>query len=1250
MSLSLKKSRIFRWLIRLFKYSAGLFLVVLLLAMLILVLLPTVVSTDWSRELIQKQASKALDRPVTIRQLDWSWSDGIIIKNLVIPDLPEFSETSLVTLEQVGFRPDIKSLLHRNIRVDFLVSGLNVNIIKNPAGTINIEALGKQSLAGDLPAAPAEKTEPPGKKEGDKKQDKEDKKDTKPFVLPSVINDIAIDIRLTGINLLYDDRLKKETYRITHLDVLLDAASLKSAPINLTLETDITVNETLIPRSTLTAAVQHLFTDDGHLNVNGCMARLNADLPGLIADVNADMTASEMAADIKIDLASLMDAAAPLIPGFPGSTTISGNMTFTASSGIDPDNPLAFDAALSATDLAVSGKLLDGKSVGPGNISIHLNGMADVNTEQFTLQTGEVLILENSAVQMSAAVKQFKQDNKTIHLTIAPLYLDIDEIVSFAKPFIPQAIEIPVLPGKTAFISLAKLDFDGQMPEGRSDVRLDNLNIHVPGIALTDKTDGKPKLRVSGGRINLKTLTASLADLFPTTASFYLSLAADNLISGRNPTAVAISNIRMDRLYAETHKFAKADFSRFGIAGAFSLDNQLTIDTLTLPDLIQINDLTQSLQVNADISADSTITASLDHLDAAGGKIAVLSVLKKGAPSLDTPIDIHLALDNLFIKDIDTLGIDTPTLDIKNFIARLTAKNAISLTLTADAVNASDTADTSFQADLKIDSDLAALTRIIPEQLLSGISGSGDLNISLNAAGRRPDAEEIDSLKRLQLTDNLGFIHQLDLNIGVDNGAIAVSKAGGPKIQVTAFSGQPFIQYGLSGKTGKGTITSDIRAGSVTGLPGIDGNTPMSGEFTLSGDHQYLTSIDVNQFFSIEPAGVEETINISIDGLDKIMTQSPLPALPLWLSKLSADIFAGINIPQTRMLKKSGIPGLGAIDLKGLLAADMAFRLRPDQSVGGNVALTVKEMNVSLPQTVLLENIDANLDFSKSYAIASPKQQPVISETAGLSLTIFQADGPSAAAVQNTDIYRHIRYLHERRNPKPAVSFAKADIMAAPFPLTIDESMFMLNLDNGLPNLDYFQFNLLGGTVNGSIALLKAQNRFNLNTALTFSGINTARIFPRAFSKADYSAADISGALYADVPVTDQLQYVLENAAIRIEFTRIGSRAMERLLYALDPYESNEAIVTQRRFLKNGSPKNIRMEIRDGFFSLSGEVTIKGIDISLPAIRRLNIATVPGFEKFEKNLAGLTPVIEILQKASAEKIMIDKETSAITFE
>ena len=116
----------------------------------------------------------------------------------------------------------------------------------------------------------------------------------------------------------------------------------------------------------------------------------------------------------------------------------------------------------------------------------------------------------------------------------------------------------------------------------------------------------------------------------------------------------------------------------------------------------------------------------------------------------------------------------------------------------------------------------------------------------------------------------------------------------------------------------------------------------------------------------------------------------------------------------------------------------------------------------------------------------------------------------------------------------------------------------------------------------------------------------------------------------------------LENSEIRIDFRKIGSRALERLLYALDPYESNEAIVSQRRLLRMGSPKRIRLSIKDGFLALEGEIAVKSVPIAIPPLRRLNIAQLPGLKKYESSLSAIGPIIRVLDLMAADTISTEK--------
>ena len=104
----------------------------------------------------------------------------------------------------------------------------------------------------------------------------------------------------------------------------------------------------------------------------------------------------------------------------------------------------------------------------------------------------------------------------------------------------------------------------------------------------------------------------------------------------------------------------------------------------------------------------------------------------------------------------------------------------------------------------------------------------------------------------------------------------------------------------------------------MIGLP----DAPVSAELSLSASHDYAASFDLDQSLRISPAGIDETIQINIDGLDRIISRSPLPELPIWLTKIAANLAANVKIPDCSALKAMGLPGLSEADLDGSISAD----------------------------------------------------------------------------------------------------------------------------------------------------------------------------------------------------------------------------------------------------------------------------------------------------------------------------------------
>ena len=109
----------------------------------------------------------------------------------------------------------------------------------------------------------------------------------------------------------------------------------------------------------------------------------------------------------------------------------------------------------------------------------------------------------------------------------------------------------------------------------------------------------------------------------------------------------------------------------------------------------------------------------------------------------------------------------------------------------------------------------------------------------------------------------------------------------------------------------------------------------------------------------------------------------------------------------------------------------------------------------------------------------------------------------------------------------------------------------------------------------------------------------------------------------------------------RVHVGHIGTRTLERLLYALDPTESNEAIVKQRDLLRMGTPRWLLLEIRYGNLSVTGEVEAKGVRATLPKIERLSLAGLPIYKRLEGVFRGMGQVIDLLNVLNANTLILE---------
>ncbi len=1199
----------------------GLLILLLVLFAAALYFLPNIVENAGFKNILESQVSEAIDRPVHLARIRWTWQNGLDMKGLEVSDDPQFSDKPMIFIKQAGLRIDFSGLLRRKPGLALQVSGIDLNIIRDTDGRVNII----EGLAGKPEAekpSPEPTPSPP--------------KQEKPFALPI---DLSAAIALTDISIGFNDRVQQQQMNIQNAFIKLNVPSLKNSPATLAIGMDMAVNQRDIPHSSLTATVQHLFDDAGTLTINSLRFNLDADLPGIQAAFSGNMAESGITGESHIRLAPLFDTISLLIPENTEKPTVAGDISLSAGVSMEPNEPLRFDARLDAANLGLSGGPIGGKSLEAGSLGLHVNGTFDQKNQTLRLDNGEIEFLDNSRMQLSGRIEQAGSGSPFADLTIAPLFLDLDETVHFFKAFIPEQLVFGDSENES-FLSLTRAGFSGSLIDGPAQIQVSDLALGLGRILFFIDKNKASSLALEGARLQIQNLQTSLSAGFPESVLIGASFEIDRFVSRNEKESLSVSGLHMDRLIAEAREIKKAEHSPFAVQADITLADSLSIKEIRIPDQLDIRGLDQSLSARASLDSNGSAFGTLEGLD------LTLPLSLRNAQSSkpsDTVCRINITLPGVTLSAINPLHID-----INGLAARI---NMDDLLLAHLEAGMADSGRSGFTLDAKMTADLLGLFERHLQEQLPGISAAGNASLTLHTKGRIPDAQKIDQLKSLRIAGNLDFLEDLRIEAQLKDGGLNLARKDAPPIHIPSISGEPLLRYRLSGKSGQGRLDARLRVNGIKDIPGLQINEPLSVDLSLDADHQFLKVFALHQSLSVEPLDIYQNIQISMDGLDAILSKKPLPDPLSWVSSIEMAASVGIEIPDCAKIRSAVPSAVTNMDIEGAVSALARLQLTPGQEVNGGLRLVLNGISVDMPNIMTLQKINGDIDLSKKYSIMTQTADETRQASSLLSQQVIQpaVAGSAFGSPENRNLQRHLSLLTERIRSSPDLSMKTARFQSLPFPLVIDSSRVMINQQEGIPNLDYFQAELLGGTINGFLSLRKRESGFFLETEINLTGINTGLIFPEAVSGIPDSEAEISGFLYADIPVRDRLKPLLDDTTVTVEFTRIGSKALERILFALDPHESNEAIVSQRRLLKAGTPRRVRLEIKDGFLSLSGEVSVKSITLPLPALRRLNIASMPGIEKFESGLSALTPVISILNDLSAGRMTIKKDNGGVRF-
>ena len=566
---------------------------------------------------------------------------------------------------------------------------------------------------------------------------------------------------------------------------------------------------------------------------------------------------------------------------------------------------------------------------------------------------------------------------------------------------------------------------------------------------------------------------------------------------------------------------------------------------------------------------------------------------------------------------------------------------------------ASDSGMKSFRSEGHLGLNLGQALKVVPAALNATGRVAGRVETKWRLKGRRPTDREIAGLtdKTLTLLKRMQhghFLEKLDLKTAFMDMAVTLPLNSGETLTAQGINTESPINLSTFNGLESVDILGKVKVDKIAILPTLKKlKSPLSADLSFNAVSRNLNSLELRETLHLAPLAVTQTLEMSLNKLKHLLGRTEKPDLSAFLKRVEAKIKAGITINTGTGLA----PFAKALTIQGPLKGGLAVQLRGGKSVSMATHLESDGINAAVPPKFTVDNLKTHLQLEKTYTLAFGSPKPGNRKpTKALSLSMLQPEKPlrPKSALLDPFSQRLVEDLRGRFTGEPTLSFTKARLETRTFPVLLKNTQMQMRLSQSLPVIDYFQTDIMGGTLLGGLRILSHHDHYRFQMDGAFSGLDAKRLLQKGNVENPENETmmnedtRISGRMSLQVPITANAGNVMDNLDAVFRLTHIGARTLERLFYAMDPHENNESIVQQRALLKKGTPRWIEVVIRNGSLSLTGEVTVAGSNLRLPAIKRLNMASLPIQKRIQSLVSRLLPLIKGLKILSANTLRVEK--------
>jgi len=1186
-------------------------------------MMPWAVSTHWSKQQLETRVTRALHAPVTVDRLHWTWEEGIQIEGLRIADDKGFGRDSIISLDRLILNIDPVQLIDRRLYLDLRMEGLKAQLIRGPDGRTNLEAW----LARMRPSRKA-----PAEIQASKSRDWREAA----LVLPG---DLKAHISLEQGAVLVEDQQASRSLAIRDIALRVNIPSLLHKPVTVTLSSCQEMDGKSLPPVDLTLSVEHLVDSAPAVRLSAASMKARCRLPGLDLAVSGGLSDMGIEGKMDLDLAAIREAAGPLVPAT--LPAVSGRVGLSATARLGSGDQITYDVTLSGSRLAIEGGPFKDRRIGPVALHLSQTGTVAPKTKELKIVSGELQVQDKTRLQWQGQVRQTGASGLEADLTLDGIAVDLREAATLAGPFFPVGMVSGGSSEHPQGVTVEQIHLKGMLPAGQIRSIVKGLQVDLPGLNLAQWKGG---LSVDGVHLRVSGADVQLQDRFPTSFEVTADLDVQKLsLSGGQ--AIHVHGLKVADVHVTARDLARSPKALLGMTGSVSLKESVMVEQVDAPGLAMVPGIRHDLKGSVlmqdrpplmRLSARTAVETSSTRIDALSKR-----PIKAGV-RLKTQID-----------DLDIAGLAPLMADVRHVDAALRLGDIVDFQLQGEAAALGEKA-------LRIVGhttlDLKGAGTLIPASLKPKGAFEGTLTADWRFEGRRPTPNELKlfsdrGLSFAQRCDALGFIKMAELRADLKDVGLNLPLKGGASLSVHRIRTVSPLSVTASSGLSSVQLEGNLAIGRVSQLPGSEAfKPPLQATLSYKVDEQDLTSLQMSEALHIDPLNIDQDLQFSLNRLNRLMNLKERPTLSTLLRRLDASVTAGLRTT----LGPSMAPFTPGLSLSGPLKAGLGLDLSGGKEISAHVSLESKGLDVTLQQA-RVRGLTSHIHLFKTYGLqfeGEDKGMPG-SPSPSLSQKVLR---PSVAlglrsSPGNALARRLVEDLGGPISGPPAISFNAVDLMGSRFPLQLRNGELQLRLARSLPSLDRFQFDAIGGSILGDLRITRQDDLCGLEMRGAFSGLDTLRLLPeqptvdRIAPRGSEQDTQVSGQVSLKMPVSRDSVRVMNNLSAGIHLTHIGSRTLERLLYAMDPYEANEGIVKQRSLLRKGTPEWVDLQIRHGNLSLSGSVMAMGAQISLPRVERLNLTNLPIHDRLQKVLARLGPVEKALKTLSADSILIRKDGS-----